>query len=155
MNEILQRYNNNISEVSILAHSNDILRELADKFDNEDGLIFSTTFCTQKDLAELPKKNYRYQSQYLSDVESVDQLKKYDFSIDSPGFKMSTIDSFKGWESPVVILIIQREGTSQDKYSVPFRMMTPEVVYTGITRATESLYVVNLNNPLYDNFFKQ
>lgn len=153
VNEILRRYNNNISDVSILAHSNDILRELADKFDNEDGLIFSTTFCTQKDLEELRKKTYRFQSQYLSDVESVDQLKKYDFNIDSPGFKMSTIDSFKGWESPKVILIIQREGTSQDKYSVP--LMTPEEVYTGITRATESLYVINLNNPKYDNFFNQ
>lgn len=153
--KILQRYNDNLSDISILAHSNDILQELADKFNNEDNMTFSTTFCTQKDLEELRKKTYRYQSQYLRDVESVDQLKKYNFSIDSPGFKMSTIDSFKGWESPVVILIIQSEGISQDKYSVPFRMMTPELVYTGITRATESLFVINLNNPVYDNFFKQ
>lgn len=155
VSKIIQRYNNNISDVSILAHGNNILRELADKFDNVENLTFSTTFCTQKDLEELKKKTYHHSSQYLSDVESVDQLKKYSFSIDSPGFKMSTIDSFKGWESPVVILIIQREGTSQDKYSVPFRMMTPELVYTGITRATESLFVINLNNPLYDNFFKK
>lgn len=155
VNDILKRYNNNISDVSILAHGNDILRELADKFHNENILTFSTTFCTQKDLEGLRKKTYHNQSQYLSDVESVDQLKKYDFSVDNPGFKMSTIDSFKGWESPVVILIIQKEGTSQDKYSVPVGMMAPEVVYTGITRATQSLFVINLNNSIYDNFFKQ
>lgn len=151
--DILRCHNSDISGVSILAHGNDILRELADKFEDIDRSTFSTTFCTQKDIEQLRRKTYHYQSQYLSDVESIDQIKKYNFTMDSPGFKMSTIDSFKGWESPVVILIIQKEGSSQEKYSVPPRMMTPEVVYTGITRATESLYIINLNNRIYDNFF--
>lgn len=155
VDEILQQHNSNLSDVSILAHGNGILRDLADKFDKEDKVAFSTTFCTQKDLEELRKKNYHYKSQFQSDVEYIDELKKYKFNMNNPFLKISTIDSFKGWESPVVILIIQKEGTSQDKYSVPFNMMTPEVVYTGITRATQSLYVINLNNSKYDNFFKQ
>lgn len=155
VNEILQHYYGNLSDVSILAHGNGILRELTDKFDEEGNVVFSTTFCTHKDLGELPQKNYHYKSQFQSDVEYLDELKKYKFNINSPGLKISTIDSFKGWESPVVILIIQKDGPSQDKYSVPFNMMTPEVVYTGITRATQSLYIINLNNPKYDIFFKQ
>lgn len=144
------------NEVTIIAHSNDIMRDLADMYQSKSDKILSTTFCTDDDLKELRKQsNNRTQSQYMSDVESIDNLKKYNFNYDSPGVKLSTIDSFKGWESPTVILIIQNEAPNDVLFSVPRGTMTAEVVYTGITRATESLFIINLGNNKFDEFFSK
>ena len=56
--------------------------------------------------------------------------------------KISTIHSFKGWESKMVFLII-------DKY-VANDLALDEIIYTGITRCKEHLFIINMNNEAYD-----
>lgn len=64
-----------------------------------------------------------------------------------PGYmKISTIHSFKGWESKMVFLIL-------DKY-VPNEQSLDEIIYTGITRCKEHLYIINMNNESYDKKLK-
>ena len=62
--------------------------------------------------------------------------------------KMSTIQSFKGWEAPTIICIIQN-----DTYNDENVVTSPELVYTGITRAKENLLVINIGNNKYHEFF--
>jgi ATP-dependent exoDNAse (exonuclease V) alpha subunit len=56
--------------------------------------------------------------------------------------KISTIHSFKGWESKLVVLVI-------DSYAANDKAID-EIVYTGITRCKEHLYIINMNNSNYD-----
>ena len=66
--------------------------------------------------------------------------------------KMSSIYSYKGWEADNVILLIQpAKEYIQAEDSI---MAMPELVYTAITRARNNLFVINLGNASFDNFFK-
>ena len=69
--------------------------------------------------------------------------------------KLSTIHSFKGWESPTVFLVIENNVKSQ---SVLNRRLQPEefadeLIYTGLTRCRNSLFIINRGNKLYHDFF--
>ena len=62
--------------------------------------------------------------------------------------KLSSIHSFKGWESHTVFLIIEphKSDSIQDFESV-------ELIYTAITRAQVNLFILNKGNEKYDSFF--
>lgn len=142
-------------DITILAHGNALMRELADKFFAAGIAPLITTFSTNNDVEVLKNKYYKFVAQHLYDQENIDSFKKYSFTTRKHGIKMSTIDSFKGWESPVVILILQDESHAPDNFRLPVGTLIPELVYTGITRATESLFIVNLGNMKYDKFFNE
>lgn len=60
--------------------------------------------------------------------------------------KLSSIHSYKGWESHTVFLIIEQPEREGQQEPV-------ELIYTALTRAQVNLFVFNLGNPYYDNFF--
>ena len=60
--------------------------------------------------------------------------------------KLSSIHSFKGWESHTVFLLIEPDEDDQFE--------SVELVYTGLTRAQLNLFVFNMGNAFYDDFFK-
>lgn len=71
--------------------------------------------------------------------------------------KMSTIHSFKGWESDTVILFLQPQAgndSESDAFSIVERENTPALIYTALTRAKCNLFIINLGNEKYDKFFK-
>ena len=80
------------------------------------------------------------------------RTRKQLFTTDKRCLKLSTIKSFKGWESPSVIVILDDEYNSKAACYTP---MEPEMMYTAITRARENLYVINIGNETYDQFFKE
>ena len=63
--------------------------------------------------------------------------------MNSAGLKLSTINSFKGWEINTLFLIIDGES----KYE------TSEKIYTALTRCRSRLIILNLNHKSYDDFF--
>lgn len=73
------------------------------------------------------------------------QNKKRRFIAIPESIKISTVHSFKGWESYCVILVVT-EGIDLLKLK--------ELIYVGITRAKEILYIINLN-PELSEFFKE
>lgn len=90
-------------------------------------------------------------SKYLGEIMAKDydiirEHKKAHFHMHPGYMKISTIHSFKGLESKMVFLII-------DKY-VENEQSLDELIYTGITRCKEHLYIVNMNNDLYDKKIK-
>ncbi|MFV0157114.1 AAA family ATPase [Empedobacter falsenii] len=62
--------------------------------------------------------------------------KKVNFYLNSGTIKLSTIHSFKGWECKNVFLII--ENLNSENFE--------ELIYTGITRCKENLFIINFGN---------
>lgn len=84
---------------------------------------------------------------YSSDYKTIRDNKKLHFWMNSGTIKISTINSFKGWESEALFLIIEPKYDQ----STSFNMSFDELLYTGITRSKRDLIVVNFGNAEYDN----
>lgn len=59
--------------------------------------------------------------------------------------KISTIHSFKGWESHTIIMLVT-PGTTED--------VLDELLYVGITRAKTNLFIFNFGNILFEERLK-
>ena len=66
--------------------------------------------------------------------------------MNSGTLKISTINSFKGWESEVIFLIIEPKYAASTSFNYSF----DELLYTGITRCRRNLIVINFGNEEYD-----
>ncbi|EOZ91929.1 DNA helicase II related protein [Indibacter alkaliphilus LW1] len=71
--------------------------------------------------------------------------KKIHFYMNSGTVKISTIHSFKGWESETVFLILEDYN---------FQMTFDEILYTGITRTRANLILINYGNQEYHTKLK-
>ena len=88
------------------------------------------------------------------DIDNIRRVNKIHFTMDYDNIKMATIHSFKGWESKSVILILQPEGSiDDDVYNVIGHENSPALIYTAITRAKRNLFILNLGNSKYHDFF--
>lgn len=87
------------------------------------------------------EKNPRIQ-RLSKTFRTLDTSKKFHFRLDSGTAKISTIHSFKGWESEVVFLIIEPKPDQQVSFD--------ELLYTGITRSKKRLIMLNCGNQEYD-----
>lgn len=72
--------------------------------------------------------------------------KKLHFWMNSGTIKVSTINSFKGWESEVVFLILEPIYDSTTSFNLSF----DELLYTGLTRSRKNLVIINYGNGEYD-----
>lgn len=72
--------------------------------------------------------------------------KKLHFEMNRGMVKISTINSFKGWESEVLFLVIEKKYEKSTYFNQTF----DELLYTGLTRCKRHLIVVNLGNEEYD-----
>lgn len=83
---------------------------------------------------------------YNYSYKNIRDNKKLHFWMNSGTIKISTINSFKGWESEVVFLIIE---PLYDR-TTSFNMSFDELLYTGLTRCRRNLIIVNFGNGEYD-----
>ena len=121
----------------------------------------STTFISSEEYDELlkihklegienPIANYMFKR----DKDAIEHNKRIHFTMEAEGLKMSTIHSYKGWESPNVIIFLEPEVQEKAKFCVSHDENVPELIYTAITRAKENLYIINLGNKEYHHFFE-
>ena len=84
---------------------------------------------------------------YKHSYKNIRDNKKLHFWMNSGTIKVSTINSFKGWESEVVFLILE------PKYDITtsFNLSFDELLYTGLTRCRRNLVIINYGNEEYDN----
>lgn len=92
-----------------------------------------------------PLKKFR-KDVYQASYKNIRDNKKLHFWMNCGTVKVSTINSFKGWESEAVFLIIE------PKYDVStsFNLSFDELLYTGITRCRRNLIIINFGNNEYD-----
>lgn len=82
-----------------------------------------------------------------SDYSKIRDSKKLNFFMNTGTIKISTIHSFKGWESEVVFLILEKNNESSSSFD--------ELLYTGLTRTRSNLIVINLGNQEYHKNMKR
>ena len=144
--EIIKEDNNDAKDFVVIGSSIKTLRMIDDKYRSITGEQTEVTFVTTEKLEWL-KEHHNVSNEntaswrFRRDYDSIERSKKMLFTSDKRFLKISTIQSFKGWESPSVIFILEDE-------------ISPKFVYTAITRAREHLYIINIGNDKYDNFFK-
>ncbi len=123
------------NDMVILSSSISQMREI-------DFLIRKNPNFNEKTLTTFETKE-AYESSRIdrSEIEKIRSNKKYGFNMNSGVLKISTIHSFKGYESPTVFLIVNELDNA-------------ELVYVGLTRAKFNLVVFVTKNSKYSNFFE-
>ncbi len=79
---------------------------------------------------------------FTADYDFIRNNKKFNFWMNTGNIKISSIHSFKGWESDTVFLILQNRKEGDPSFD--------ELLYTGITRTRSNLIIINLGNKEYD-----
>lgn len=82
---------------------------------------------------------------FSKDYEKIRENKKIHFWMNSGNIKISTVHSFKGWESDTVFLLLPPVNHSES---------FEELIYTGLTRARSNLFIINLGNDEYHENMK-
>jgi superfamily I DNA/RNA helicase len=91
-------------------------------------------------------------------VQAVRKARKFHFWMNPGTVKLATIHSFKGWEINTLIVVVcggetatGSEGTAGGRE----RISDEELVYTAITRCRHNLFVANLGDRKYHDFFSR
>jgi hypothetical protein len=85
------------------------------------------------------------------DLNLIRTNKKIHFFFNSGTLKLSTVHSFKGWESELLFLIIEPKYHSNSEFEQSF----DEIIYTGLTRSRSNLIILNYGNEDYHEKLKE
>ena len=87
-------------------------------------------------------------------IQRIRKNRKANFWMNRGTIKLSTIHSFKGWESPVLFLVVENnlKSTKNLANARPYEF-SDELVYTGITRCQNYLFIINTGNQQYHEYF--
>lgn len=152
---IISNDNNESRDFVVLASTTKLLRNIDYLYRNKTNEPTETTFISKETLDKL-KEIHKVTDEktanwkFHRDFEAIERTRKQLFTTDKRCLKISTIQSFKGWESPSVIVILENDFLSK---GTNFDSMSPQAIYTAITRARENLYIINIGNISYHNFF--
>ena len=136
-------------KVAIVAPQIAILQRIDSLYRADTGKSTTVTFARQVELDQIAKQCAPGATGYNRDVKRLEKVYKRRFTMDTHDLKLSTIQSFKGWEANTIICIVLNE-----EYGDTAKPPSPQLVYTGITRARENLLVINVECPLYHRFFE-
>lgn len=154
---IIQQFNLDSKDVVILGQTINLLRavdyHLRSKFSHKT----MTTFESKEEYEQIRSKTFSPAKLEL-DLKAIRRVAKVHFSTDVDWLKLATIQSFKGWESKSIILVIQPEkdsveSSNEDDFTLKTRQNIPAHIYTAITRARENLFILNIGNQKFHNFF--
>ena len=152
---IISNDNNEARDFAVLASSTKLLRNIDILYRQRTNEQTEITFISNETLERLKQihqvtdekaANWKFNR----DFEALERTRNQLFTTDNRCLKISTIQSFKGWESPSVIVILENDIVL---HNTTFRPMSPQTIYTAITRARENMYIINIGNDTYHNFF--
>lgn len=152
---IISNDSNEAKDFVVLASSTKLLRDIDTLYRQRTNEQTEITFISTEALEKLKQIHHVSDERaanwkFNSDFEALERTRKQLFTTDKRCLKISTIQSFKGWESPSVIVILEGDFAL---HNTAFRPMSPQAIYTAITRARESLYIINIGNDSYHHFF--
>lgn len=151
-----QLFNNDIIKIRQLVARlftiYDLTKEFENKFDErlkeecEKSGISYDAFLSFRKHYDLQLSNFK-SGVYNDNYKIIRDNKKLHFWMNSGTIKVSTINSFKGWESEVVFLILEKKYDSINSFNISF----DELLYTGLTRCRKNLIIINFGNSEYDS----
>jgi hypothetical protein len=133
----------------------DIYQEYEDRFQNKFSWYCNKYNCTL-DLFVKTRNKYDddlitfIKDVYNKDYQFIRNNKKIHFWMNSGTIKISTINSFKGWESEVLFILLERKYSNINDFNVSF----DELLYTGLTRCRSNLVIINFGNEEYHRKIK-
>jgi len=143
---------NAFNQLSILFTVYDLYKEYGDRFKDKLDFYSLKFKTTTKDYLAFREKYESEISNFIKDfgpkrqtsnLNMIRNNKKIHFYMNSGTVKISTVHSFKGWESETLFLILEK---TFDKMQMTF----DEILYTGITRSRANLILINFGNEEYD-----
>lgn len=157
LTEIINNSNNEPKDFVVLASYSKLLQTIDSKYREMTGEETEITFVSTEQYERLKhlhnvSDEHPASWKFNRDYAALGRTRKQLFTTDKRCLKLSTIKSFKGWESPSVIVILDDEYNSK---AACYKPMEPEMMYTAITRARENLYIINIGDETYDKFFKE
>ena len=148
--EIIRKFKLETKDIVVLSQTIGVLRDVDNEYRSETGQETMITF-EKKEVYDEVMLHSQYRDR---DLESIRRTKKVHFTTDSESIKMSTIHSFKGWESNTIILVLQRDGLIEEE-GERTNSSSAALVYTALTRAKRNLFILNLGNTKYHSFFEK
>ena len=153
--DVINHDNNNANDFVVLAYTNAVLRNIDVAYRKKTGNATEITFVSAEQFEHLREihgvaNNETANWMFNRDFEAIERTRRQLFTTDKRCIKMSTIHSFKGWESPSVIVVLESE---YDLHPDPLVPVIHEMIYTAITRARENLYIINVGRNQYHDFF--
>jgi hypothetical protein len=155
---IMKKFGLSAEKTVVLASTSDLLQNIDLYYRKYSMKKTKITFASLEQFKKIGEGSAAY---FKLNDNALSRVKKLHFTMDCDCLKMSTIYSFKGWEADNVILFIQKPEPTVSKsqqgkliYEAPADTLSPEIIYTALTRARKNLFIINLENNLYDDFFK-
>lgn len=137
--KFIKENNINNNDVAIIAPVVETVRQIEDilkkKYRICSTIMHETEDEYNKILGEDDEKSHKRQ------LEAFRRAKKCNFRMNDGKLKLSTIQSFKGWEIHTLFLLYDKKECSVEK------------IYSSITRAINSVYIFNLDTEQYHEFF--
>lgn len=121
------------NDISILSSQEIVLRDL-------DHVLRTSELHKEKTLCAFPSLEVSEHPKYSKKYQKISASKKKGFNLNSGLMKLSSTHSFKGFESPLIFLLVNNNDS-------------PEMVFTGLTRAKENIVVFVENESRYFDFF--
>lgn len=154
---ILQHHNLSAKDTVVLAQGIDVLRETEYEYRKMTQQRAINTFETKEEYDEVLSKSKLAATTAL-DLRAIRRVAKVHFTTDSDCIKFATIPSFKGWEAKNIILLLQNEvddltDGEEQGFAIQSHANVDALIYTAITRARENLFILNLGNKKYHDFF--
>jgi hypothetical protein len=137
----IKQLNIHPNDACVLTFSNDTVRVIDKAYRNISKEKTKTTTETVEVVEFLDSNNKLSRRE----IDTIRKLKKYAFWMNCGMLKISTIYSFKGWEIHTLFLLI--DGTSKSSN-------LDELIYTGFTRCSNNLIILNIGNKRFDAFYK-
>ena len=129
------------NDITIVSSREDVLREI--DFAIRKGPRHQertiTSFASKEDV-EIVRGKKLGRAEENKALRQLSSSRKQGFNLNNGVMKLSTLHSFKGFESPTVFVIVNEQDG-------------PELLYTGLTRAKENIVVLLPEGSRYSDFF--
>lgn len=123
------------NDIAIISSQEIVLREL-------DHVLRTSETHKERTLCAFPSLEVAEHPKYSKSYREISAAKKKGFNLNSGVMKLSSTHSFKGFESPLIFLLVNNNDS-------------PEMVFTGLTRAKENIVVYLESNSSYLEFFSK
>lgn len=157
------------NDVTLLATRISTLQYVNKRLIEESHENTNVMFETEADIEKI-KEKMRSTDFLDRKVQDFRRMRKANFWANRGTYKLSTIFSYKGWESPVLFLLLEsglprdfgrrtlnEDGRLVEGY-VPEKF-SDELIYTGLSRCKKDLYIINVDYDMspsrnaYHDFF--
>ncbi|MDU7240419.1 NERD domain-containing protein [Clostridium sp.] len=136
--KFIKENNINNNDVAIIAPAVEIVRQIEDILKKKYSICSTIMHETEDEYKKIVGKDDEVK--HKKQLEAFRRAKKCNFRMNDGKLKLSTIQSFKGWEIHTLFLLYNEE-------------CSPEKIYSSITRAINSVYIFNLETEDYHEFF--